>query len=317
MEITTLCNKRCSFCYMLAELGTVSTAVADIDRVLADARAMDVEHVVFSGGEAILHPNLDAVLDCAVSHGYRPGLLTNGIGLTERRLTLLRDRASFIQFSLHSLPEDDPEARRVVAQLEQLSAEGLPVTVLTMVGSHNLARLRPLLDLVRRLGVPAGIQRFCRPAVRRAGANMSAEYDMEVHAFVEACTIVWQALADNPLLNCEDPLLNRFLAADYVSLLAQHGGAGCVAGLSAALLAVDGSLYPCAKLRISDTNAFRDGLETAWRQSAILDVLRGGPKDGPCAVCGYFGVCRGCRADAINRGAGLWGADPLCPGPIA
>lgn len=103
VEITNVCNLRCSFCR-----GT-ERAAAFLDPDVFCGYAREVKkhtdyvylHVL---GEPLLHPRLDEIMDAAAAEGLRVCLTTNGT-LFHKKMDILRTRAESlykISISLHA-----------------------------------------------------------------------------------------------------------------------------------------------------------------------------------------------------------------------
>lgn len=111
IEITNICNLRCSFCpdsgrapeFMSEELFT---------RILDEIRESS-EYIYFHvKGEPLMHPELERFLDISREKGFRVSIATNGtlIGKTGEML-LGKPALRQISFSLHSLEEETSRER--------------------------------------------------------------------------------------------------------------------------------------------------------------------------------------------------------------
>ena len=102
VEITNVCNLRCSFCP-----GTTRaprTMTTDEFRVLAEKLRPYTDYLYFHVmGEPLLHPDLPALLQIAADLGFRVCLTTNGALLGKRAETLRNAPALHkVSISLHS-----------------------------------------------------------------------------------------------------------------------------------------------------------------------------------------------------------------------
>ena len=102
VEITNVCNLRCSFCP-----GTTRaprTMTTDEFRVLAEKLRPYTDYLYFHVmGEPLLHPDLPALLQIAADLGFRVCLTTNGTLLGKRAETLRNAPALHkVSISLHS-----------------------------------------------------------------------------------------------------------------------------------------------------------------------------------------------------------------------
>src|SRR5215471_19284930 len=97
------CNIDCGYCN---EYDKVSPPVAfDTMRARIDKLAeLGTSVVAFSGGEPLLHPQLDDLIRHIRSHGMMAGLITNGFLLGEKRIGQLNDAGlDYLQISIDNV----------------------------------------------------------------------------------------------------------------------------------------------------------------------------------------------------------------------
>jgi MoaA/NifB/PqqE/SkfB family radical SAM enzyme len=101
------CNIDCGYCN---EYDKVSAPVpVDVmKRRIDKLSALGTSVVAFSGGEPMLHPDLDALISHIRSHGMMAGLITNGYFLVPKRIEELnRAGLDFLQISIDNVEPDD------------------------------------------------------------------------------------------------------------------------------------------------------------------------------------------------------------------
>lgn len=322
LELTTECNLHCDFCYLGSRLGTGDMPANEAVHLLQQAHDMGVERLVLTGGEPTAYPHLDEVIGQANGLGWLPGLLSNGVQISDAQARELVGRISFLQLSLHDLPECNALARMTSQRAIALAKLGVPVTVLITLTALNLLKLERFVSLIDELGVPAGFQRLCAVGTTAEDSGHSERLfpngtrplgPADRDAYRRAMQVLWVRMQDNKSLACEDPLLNLNMPAEAIAAAPEGIWAGCSAGRWAAVVASDGAMLGCAKLRCSDTNVFEIGLRAAWNASELFRQLRSPDVAAACYICRYARVCRGCRADAYNSGLRIWDRDTLCP----
>ena len=106
VEITNVCNLRCSFCSEMKrapEFMKVETFRSILDQItpFTDYIYLHVK------GEPLLHPELDSFLDLAYEKGLKVNITTNGT-LIDKQASMLMSKPTLrqINFSLHSFGED-------------------------------------------------------------------------------------------------------------------------------------------------------------------------------------------------------------------
>ena len=103
VEITNICNLRCSFCPGTRRPGTFLSP-ADFRRVVEKLRPHVTYLYLHVMGEPLLHPRLEELLAIAHALGFRVCLTTNGTLLDRRGGALLRAPALHkVSVSLHAM----------------------------------------------------------------------------------------------------------------------------------------------------------------------------------------------------------------------
>lgn len=94
LEITTRCNARCPGCYRGCHLDENAGEHKPLEVIKEEVNRLqqirNCHTVSISGGEALMHPGLDAVVGFIRAQGLRSLLYTNGRLLTRRRVGELR-----------------------------------------------------------------------------------------------------------------------------------------------------------------------------------------------------------------------------------
>jgi MoaA/NifB/PqqE/SkfB family radical SAM enzyme len=101
------CNIDCGYCN---EYDKVSLPVS-LDDMLAridKLAALGTSVVAFSGGEPMLHPELDTLIARIRQHGMIAGLITNGYLLSPKRIEALNDAGlDYLQISIDNIEPDE------------------------------------------------------------------------------------------------------------------------------------------------------------------------------------------------------------------
>ncbi len=167
LELTAVCNQKCSYCYNEwredggAELGAPprELVLRRIDRLV---EAFAIDHVTLTGGEPFSHREVFAILDRLREHRLKVQIISNG-GLIDDALAarLAPYRPTYVQVTLNA-----PEAalhdehvgghghfERTLRGVAALRAHGIQVVGCTVVTRKNAARLGEILALWQRHGV--------------------------------------------------------------------------------------------------------------------------------------------------------------------
>ena len=110
----TLCNLRCSHCFISCSPDNHTLEFlsrAQVDQYLAEASAVGIKELYFTGGEPFLHPEIFEILAAALAVAPTT-VLTNGVLISERFAGRLGELASASDYSLEvrvslDAPEED------------------------------------------------------------------------------------------------------------------------------------------------------------------------------------------------------------------
>jgi MoaA/NifB/PqqE/SkfB family radical SAM enzyme len=157
------CNIDCAYCNEYDKVSApvpTDTMRSRIDR-LAD---LATEAVAFTGGEPMLHPDLDALISHIVTRRMTPGLITNGYLLSRKRIEALNDAGlEYLQISIDNVEPDDVSKKslRLLDQKLQLLAEhaAFDVHINTVLGSgvKHPEDARTIAARARELGLSTSI----------------------------------------------------------------------------------------------------------------------------------------------------------------
>jgi MoaA/NifB/PqqE/SkfB family radical SAM enzyme len=157
-ELTSACNLKCDFC--LVEIKGRHLPVDDALAIAGELITAQVDKVLLSGGEPLLHPGIEAVMRRLAGAGVLVKLLTNGTIDHPGVFDLIRASDS-IEVSL-SLPTVDPlEADLIFKRpgtLAKITAtiDALPksrLNVICAVSTLNAGAVESVVDWVAESGV--------------------------------------------------------------------------------------------------------------------------------------------------------------------
>lgn len=150
--ITYRCNAKCVFCGIpkrggpLAETGRV---FAHLDQLAG----LGVRYIDFTGGEPLLHPDLNLMLEKSEELGLHTTVTTNCM-LYPSRAKELRGLVDFLHFSLDSADKSEHDGIRgipcfdkVMESIETARDLGERPDILMTVTRDNLNRIEPMLEI--------------------------------------------------------------------------------------------------------------------------------------------------------------------------
>src|SRR5215467_4587425 len=101
------CNLSCAYCNEYDDVSD-PVPIEEMYRRIDKLAALGTTLVTISGGETLLHPQLDDIIRRVRSHGMISGLITNGYLLTPQRIQQLNDAGlDHLQISIDNVQPDD------------------------------------------------------------------------------------------------------------------------------------------------------------------------------------------------------------------
>ena len=100
LEPTRRCNIACDACFAVNDPASEKS----LERIAEDVRAMCLlrrsDGMFIAGGEPLTHPRILDIVRLVKESGYKPVLVTNGVGMTPARMAALK-RAGLFGFTFH------------------------------------------------------------------------------------------------------------------------------------------------------------------------------------------------------------------------
>lgn len=153
------CNLRCRHCYSSSGPWVADTTDLEVlRRAVVDARGQGYDVLAVSGGEPLLFRGLLPLLGQAREVGMRTAVTTNGLLLTERRLSELAGLVDVLAISLDGRPGTHDWMRgerafsRLSARLAAVRDSGLDFGFITTLTLHNAHELEFVFELAVEYG---------------------------------------------------------------------------------------------------------------------------------------------------------------------
>jgi radical SAM protein with 4Fe4S-binding SPASM domain len=315
--LTRRCGLRCHHCILEAFPATAAELTrGDWLALMSDARDAGIRHALFTGGEPLLHPDLEQLLDAARRFGIRVTVSTSLAAVSPSSLRLLaHDAVGMIQTSIDGASASTHDARRGLPgafdstchAIAGLSETRKPVVVSFTVTEDSRTEVESVISLAEGLQVYAFTVNdlLVQGRARETGQSPMGEtaYEELRDLFRRRSThsrtkLLWSGAAP-PRGVPPDPEREFIISR-------------CSACLTKCAIGPDGTVFPCVFLPrpVGDLNTTCFGdLWNTDRFAAIRD--RNGLK-GRCATCDFKLSCGGCRARAYAETGDVMGQDPRC-----
>ncbi|MBR5886909.1 MAG: radical SAM protein [Akkermansia sp.] len=349
-NITRTCNLRCVHCYAdsHAQQYPGELDLAQCHAVIDDLADYQVNALLLSGGEPLLHPHLPELLEHATNRGLKVTISTNGTRITPEYAALFkRLGVAYVGISLDGIGAVHDSFRGVqgafdgaIRGFRRCEEVGQKTGLRLTLTRNNVQSMEQILDFIER----ERIQRVCFyhlvPTGR--GVDVAALKPAEARTALDMLIARAQAWHDSgntrELLTVTQPadgiyiLLRQLregnpLAAKTLQLLSWNGGGANSSGRGIANIDTQGNIHPdqfwqSVTLGNVKTQKFSDVWEASLEPSAAeLQKLRGSddPQErqklisGPCSTCRHFALCGGgFRTRAAFANGHWYGSDPAC-----
>jgi pyrroloquinoline quinone biosynthesis protein E len=318
-EITYKCPLHCVFCYnplnYAADRRELTTD--EWKDVLRQARKLGAAQLGFSGGEPLVRDDLEELIGEAHQLGFYTNLITSGIGLTEARISKMKELGlDHIQLSFQDSTKEMNDflsstktfdLKNRVAKL--IKKYDYPMVLNVVLHRFNLDDIGRIIEMAVEMEVEylelANTQYYGWGMVNRDQLIPTREQLVRAEAVVNE----YRAKLGNKI-----KLL--FVVPDYF----EERPKACMNGWGSVFLAVaaDGSALPCHAAKslpgLQFPNVTETTLKDIWYNSDAFNRYRGyGWMKEPCRSCPEkekdFGGCR-CQAYALTGEAE--NADPVC-----
>ena len=296
LALTYRCSNECAHCYnarprRFPEMDTEHWKLA-LDK-LWDA---GIPHVVFTGGEPTLRPDLPELIAHAEKNGQITGLNTNGRKLKDPELVkaLVDAGLDHVQITLEShdsvihdrMVASQGAWQETVAGIQNALSSRLYVMTNTTLLTHNTPGLRQTLEFLAETGVPTvglnaliysghgthvgtGLPESALPPLLETAREITGRSGQR---------LIWYT----PTRYCHfDPL-----SMDL-------GVKGCTAALYAMCTEPDGSVLPCQSYYQPIGNLLKDPWEAIWNHDLAVRLRERKDIDPACHECELLQVCGG------------------------
>ena len=156
MVVTRRCNLSCGYCN---EYDDVSDPIPfeRLKEQIDHVAALGTIVLTFTGGEPLLHPQLDELIAYAVSKGLQVTSITNGYPVTRTWIQRLNEAGlTFLQISIDNLEPNEVSQKslsKIRKKLELLKEHAkFGVNVNAVLGSSPPEATRELVGIIEKLG---------------------------------------------------------------------------------------------------------------------------------------------------------------------
>ena len=306
VELTNKCNFACKHC--INESSIKENSELSKEKVYELIDYMDREGVVcldFSGGEPLLYPYFEEILEYAYQKKLTLSLATNGSLLNDKIIEKLIKAEVSVRISLDGFNEDVNCVLRgrtfetTDKAIKQCVKQGLIPKISVVLHKKNLESFEKLLVYAKENSIE---KVRIIPLVTKGRASFLSDLILAKNQWKEFI-INHKNLSNKYGIEVAiDSPLQAIIEEDYMP---------CVVGKFLAVVKSNGDVIPCSVLDVKIGNVYENDLKYIW-SNKILDELNDVNKlKGKCKNCDIKNKCAGgCRGLAyVLKG------DYLCPDP--
>lgn len=296
LAITYRCNNNCSHCYNARSRHYPELSTADWKRVIERVWELRIPHLVFTGGEPTLNPDLAELVAHAENQGLITGLNTNGRKLADPAYVnaLVSAGLDHVQITLESHDpaiHDDMVAHRdawqeTVNGIQNVLKTGLYIMTNTTLLTHNSQYLEETLRFLGELGVPTvGINALIYSG-RGADVGTGLQ-EQSLPPLLEMAREITQSQGQRliwytPTQYCHFNPLQLGL-----------GIKGCTAALYNMCIEPNGDVIPCQSYYESLGNFLEKPWQEIWEHPLALQLRNRTDIPEGCKHCEFLPECGG------------------------
>ncbi len=335
--LTERCNLACAYCDVVPHGGARphDPTRAEVDHIVAQLRRLPgLQSLILSGGEALLSPHIEHVLEQTGDLAPCRYLITNGTTVRARQKRLLEEHRPRTMITIDSLDEDanaktrgEVRGPRAVDTLRWALEAGIYTVVILVLTRHNVGSVRRTLSGLAEMGVRNVLIQQLHCATARMAPSFAEMLPAaeDVHALHEWLSELRRerpdlVIDDNEVCFFERRPAQRSKKCDPGLRYLPQRLFMCGAGFDFFALKANGDVLPCnAFLNVPTGNIHRANIEDILAGSEVMAGLRRlrthrVDEIPGCAGCPEMPICDGgCRADVFNATGEIGNPHPACP----
>ncbi len=305
LAVTYRCNNNCAHCYNARPRQYPEQTTAQWKQVIDRVWDAAIPHMVFTGGEPTLRPDLPELIAYAEQKGLITGLNTNGRRLKDRAFLdqLIAAGLDHVQITLEShdpTVHDQMVAARgawqdTVAGLKNALSSRLYVMTNTTLLKNNSPHLAETLHFLTKLGVPT----FGLNALIYSGKGAKVGTGLAASSLPPLLKLAREHVdRTGQRLSWYTP--TQYCHFDPMEL--ELGIKGCSAALYNMCVEPDGSVIPCQSYYQTLGNILNDPWESIWGHDLAVRLRERQGLPAECNACALLSECGGgCPLERENN----------------
>ncbi len=296
LALTYRCNNACAHCYVARPADYPEMDTPSWQTVLDRVWDAGIPHICFTGGEAMLRPDLAALVAYAEGKGLVTGLLTNGRRLCDAAYVraLVAAGLDHVQITLESHDPAIHDAMvgapgawaETVAGVRNAVAAGLYITTNTTLTRHNVPMIEETVAFIAGLGIST----FACNSLIYAGRGATVGCGFAEGELGPVLERVRRA-ADEHNLRLIWYTPTQYCAFSPLQL--DLGVKACTAALYNMCVEPDGAVIPCQSYYEPLGHILRDPWERIWNHDLAVYLRERRYVPEKCYACPELTICGG------------------------
>jgi SynChlorMet cassette radical SAM/SPASM protein ScmF len=330
--LTQGCNLRCRHCWIEPKYqeGGRSFPALNLDlfrSIIEQAKPLGLSSIKLTGGEPLLHPQIEVILELVRAQNLSLSVETNGLLCTpELALKMANCRNPFVAVSLDGAEANTHEWVRGVEGcfedtlngIRNLVKAGLRPQIIMTIMRRNKDQMEAMVRLAESLGVGSIKFNILQPIARGERMNKAGE-SLTIEELVTLGKWVENTLSASTSLRLYYSQPMAFLPLGKI--FSDNGGGSSICRILQILGVLSTGSY--ALCGIGETvpelifgHSATDQLEDVWNNNPVyLELREGIPNrfEGICSQCLMKGSCLGsCVAQNYYRTHNFWAGNWFC-----
>lgn len=308
-ELTSKCNERCIHCYIPNPKKNtgITMPVSKVKAIIEEFADMNGLCVTLSGGEALLHTDLEEILRYCREKDLQITLLSNLVLLDDNIISVIKEtNVALVQVSLYSMDPEIHDAittlpgscKNTIKSILKLHDANIPVQIACPVMKANRKSYKDVMLFAQRLGMKS-----------QTDFMMMARADLDKENLANRLSLdeTEELLLDIVEFDTDYHKMIKNLKPQSSDYSAYINDPICGAGLNDLCVAANGDVYPCAGWQdMVVGNVYSQSLKEIWEGAPKLkDIRRVTRKDFPqCMKCEARNFCALCLVRNYNENNG-------------
>ena len=298
-ELTPLCNLNCKMCYIHLNAEELQASRRRLltgeqwIRIMEQAVHEGMMYATLTGGEALTHPDFDAIYLYLQSQGIEITVKSNGLLLDDKRMAFFKAHPpQEIAISLYGSNDDVYERvtgkrcyQEVMDGIQRVKSSRIVLHIAITPNRHMKDDIGSVMALLDSMDIHYGVSSSLIQPRKETGRELD-DQDLTTEEYIELYK-EQAAMHGQPLKPSCDHAIPMHPSSTAPSI-----GLPCGAGRNSFSIHWDGKMYPCLSLPDVGADVTSIPFSTAWK--LVHTAVEKHPFPGECMTCELRAICTPC-----------------------